>query len=163
MKKFSVLAVCILLALMVAVPAWAGKDDLVDGFLGLAWGASADKLANKTKVEDADVPEGLDVVAYSVTGVQLGGIKVDEIQYFFYKDQFTQAVMNHSDFKALSEALIKEYGKPDAEQGNGMLNWIVMKDMDNNEMITVGTVPGQDVAAVVNTKYFIQLMEAMSQ
>lgn len=159
MKKLGVLSLVLAMALMLAVPAFAGKDDLKGGFLGVAWGSSPSDLKNKTAMPDSGVA---DLTGYVQKDVTIGGLKVDEVQYIYYKDKFTQAMLVHSDLKALTAALTKEFGAPDMEQADGMTNWVVMVDANNSEMVTIGVVPQQGVGAVVNTKYFMIMAEGMS-
>ncbi len=159
MKKLALLGLVLAVALMLAVPAMADKNDLKNGFMGVAWGASSSTLKNATAMPDPGVA---DMTAFSQKGVTLGGLKIDEVQYIFYKNKFTQVMLIHSDLTALTAALTKEYGKPDVQQADGMTNWMLMIDANKNEMVSVGVVPQQGVGAVVNTKYFMEMAQGLS-
>ena len=155
--KRALIGVLVLLMLM-AFPAVArdGKENLKTGFLGVEWGSSASQLTGKIEVPMSDdIPDGK---VYSRKNVELGGIVIDEVQYAYYKDQFSQAMLIHNDLNELIEALRNEFGPPDMEQ-QGQASWVVITKPDNSEMVTIGVLPQMGRGVVVNTTYLMQMIQ----
>ena len=158
MKKTSILLILIILSAW--QPAWADKQDLGNGFLNLPWGAAAEALSgDKNQMDSQAQDERLQI--FSRQGVELGGVVVDEIQYVFFENHFAHAVILHHDVKALIAALRSEYGPPDVEHDDGIINWRVNVSSDIAELVTVGVIPERNAVMVINNKYFTRMLEGL--
>lgn len=145
------------LLLLLAVPAWADLADLKTGFMDIAWGSALPEQINGEKEQIGDM------LVVKQQNVELGGLKVDEVQLFFYNNQFTQAMVLHQDVDALYTAFSSLYGPPEVEDNPmapGMKNWRV--DAEGQNFISVGILPDRKVAAVVHTGYLMQMLEGVS-
>ena len=146
-----------LLLLAFAIPAWADKDSLKDGFMGVKWGASAATMSNKTPVpEIGEIP---DAAGFSQQNVKIGSATVDEVIFVFYKDRFTQAVMQPEDWDAFLNALNEEFGASDQEVG-GVTSWVAQPS--DSEFVTIGAVKAENAVTVLHSTYFMEMMQAMA-
>ena len=160
-KKIILLAFTLVLALSATTFALP-KEDLAKGFAGVSWGGSSSQLKNKVAFSDSsfkNLPPELKIYKTN-NSVVIGGTKIDEVLFFFYSDQFTQAVLKHSDFSQLTEAMTKEYSAPHLTQA-GTLTWVIPIDLDNEELVNVGILEAQGGGVIVNTKYLVKMLEGL--
>ena len=148
------------LCILQAAPVWADKEDLKNGFMGIAWGSAASDLPGALQV--ATLLADGNPTAFSSRVASIGGLKVNEIQFFYCNNKFGQAVILHDDMEQLTQALIAVYGPPDIRHDDGIINWRVDISPDSNEVATIGIIPQRQAAVVVNSNYLTQMLEEVT-
>lgn len=157
MKK---ILICILLVLCLASCAFAAYEmpkiqNSPEGFRGLKWGDSAEKLPNKSLVEqDGDISQ---YYIRTDDKLSIGDANLETICYAFFQDKFRYVAIRfygYENFDNLLRAFKAQFGTP--KRPNRYLDKYTWMDSDVFIIVQYNDISEKGQAMISNTKLMLE-------
>ena len=110
-------------ALLLAITVTSQSNNVPDGFIGLKWGHSLNKMREEmllysVKIDDKNPDKVMAIVDLHRLN-PFSDLKIRLIGLDFYKDKLYGGIImvtGHKDWDLLSKAITEKYGKPEPEE-----------------------------------------------